>query len=67
MLITEALDFFCSTDASVVLCGDFNLPQINWANLDVVCDSLGGSFTDCLQANALIQCVEDATRGGNIF
>ena len=43
------------------------MPQHNWANLDVVCDSLGGSFIDGLQANARVQCVGDATRGGNIF
>ena len=64
-LLTEAVDLFCITDASVVLCGDFNLPQINWTNVDCASDSFSSQFLDCIQANALTQYVEDATRGKN--
>ena len=29
LLLTEAIDHFCASDASVVLFGDFNLPDID--------------------------------------
>jgi len=29
VLLTKAIDHFCASDASVVLCGDFNLPHID--------------------------------------
>jgi hypothetical protein len=51
-LLTEAVDLFCITDASIVLCGDFNLPQINWTNVESASDSLSTQFIDCIQANA---------------
>jgi len=41
---------------------DFNLPQINWTNVESASDSLRTQFIDCIQENALTQYVEDVTR-----
>jgi len=57
----------CITDASVILCGDFNLPQIDWSSLDNGPDLLSNSLVDCMQENALVQYVSDPTRGSNIL
>jgi hypothetical protein len=68
-LLTKAIDCLCISDASVILCGDFNLPQINWSSQDTsnVSDLLSSSFVDCIQENALVQYVVEATRGNNIL
>jgi len=67
-LLTKAIDCLCISDASVILCGDFNLPQINWSSPDTHNFSdLSSSFIDCMQENALVQYVVEATRGNNIL
>jgi len=70
VLLTKAIDNFCASDASVVLCGDFNLPHIDWSspsNYVSSTVSISSSLIDCIQGNALVQCVEDATRKNKIL
>jgi Reverse transcriptase (RNA-dependent DNA polymerase)/Endonuclease-reverse transcriptase len=66
-LLTKAIDHFCVSDASVVLCGDFNLPHINWSCPDTETDSPSSNFIGCMQENALVQHVTEATRKNNIL
>jgi len=66
-LLTKAIDHFCLSDSSVVLCGDFNLPHINWACLNSDSDSISSHFIDCVQENAMVQHVNCATRKNNIL
>jgi len=67
--LIKAINFLCSSDASVVLCGDFNLPGIDWNNIDCYaeCNNMNSRFIDCMQANALSQYVDVCTRGNNIL
>lgn len=66
-LLTKAIDYFCSSDSSVILCGDFNLPHINWACLSSETVSFNSQFIDCVRENALVQQVNFATRKNNIL
>jgi len=60
--LLKAINQLCVSDATVVLCGDFNLPLINWGNLEDVTDPCSISFLDCFQSNALVQYVDSPTR-----
>jgi len=66
-VLTKAIDSLCISDASIVLCSDFNLPFINWSSLQNVSDPVSSSFVDCMQENALVQYVAEPTRGKNIL
>jgi len=64
VLLTKAIDHFCASYASVVLSGDFNLPQFTyWSSPNNYVSgtvSINTSLIDCIQRNALVQRVEDA-------
>jgi ribonuclease P/MRP protein subunit RPP40 len=47
----------------VVVMGDFNLPELDWGNLDNL--DLHDPFVDCLLNNFLLQLVDEPTRGNN--
>jgi hypothetical protein len=47
----------------VVVMGDFNLPELDWGNLDNL--DLHDPFVDCLLNNFLLQLVDEPTRGKN--
>jgi len=53
---TKASDHLCLSDSSVVLCGDFNLPHINWVCLNSDSDSISSHFIECVQENACSTC-----------
>jgi len=65
VLLTEGIDYMF--DASVVLCGEFNISHIDWYILGyygIESVSIRSSFIDCSQANALDK---STTRKNNIL
>ena len=52
-LFIECLNMLCNVDATILLCGDFNLPNISWQDgypvlhsTDVCCESFTGFIND---------------------
>jgi len=51
-LLCECLDFVCRNivDDAIILVGDFNLPNINWSDLEAANDNIHDVFLDfCVQ------------------
>ena len=53
------------TSKSIIICGDFNFPEINWKTLTA--DKAGQKFLDCIQDCYLYQYNEEATRKNSIL
>lgn len=64
--LCQLLDSLCETDAEVVVCGDFNLPGIDW-NALILDDGapIENVFINCCLMNGLVQMVEGVTRPAN--
>jgi hypothetical protein len=61
----ECIEFLYPIDATVLLCGDFNLPCIDWSNIDISLhtrSSCSGIFVNLFVKLALHQFVSDYTR-----
>jgi len=64
-MLSECLEFLCDTKDTVILVGDFNLPNINWAEFDSPNDNIHSSFLNCCVHHGLTQFVNEPTRDGN--
>lgn len=57
------------TDATIILLGDFNFPNLTWSEpnfMDANCQSCSGFFLDFIRQHALFQLVEGITRPNSI-
>jgi len=63
-LLGEYINLMCNVSYSVFVCGDFNLPHVNWETLS--CKSrIEQIFLDCFQYNSLFQHVREPTHVKN--
>lgn len=66
-LLLSALDHFCNVAYPVVLCGDFNLPLIDWTNNTAPNDFCNMPFLEMTWRNSLCQLIDVPTRGNAIL
>jgi len=64
-LFTAAFDFLSRTDASIILAGDFNLPNIDWSSSMSCGNALHDYFIEFVNKSALFQHVIQSTRLDN--
>ena len=66
-LFISAISSLTCDDVSLVLTGDFNLPNIDWSNFTCLasCGLMHECFLACRKTLALNQLVVDTTRGNN--
>ena len=61
----DCLDCLYPVNSTVLVCGDFNLPSIDWSNIDITLlskNSCSGIFLNFTLNHSLIQHVSDFTR-----
>jgi len=63
----DALCYLRSLGKRLIVMGDFNLPDINWATQSAPQTHLQDRFLDCFISNGLTQYVNEPTRGKNIL
>ena len=70
--VCECIDLLSQVDASVIICGDFNFPDIAWTFDDSCLVAHANKccyreFIDCVQRNSLTQFVNTPTNHKNIL
>ena len=65
--VCELIAYFVRSSQTIVIFGDFHLPDIQWSTYTYPSSRLYQSFMECIVENALTQHVTAPTRGANIL
>ena len=65
--LISCLNKLCNVKHTILLLGDFNLPNISWNTNNIPTDSIHLAFLECFFANGLTQLNNFATRGDVIL